>query len=150
VWTKSYEDNIRSMSHPMQGGFAHFFYSALGGLQPLASHPGFERFVLRPELTTEVEFAKIDYESVRGTIRSDWRVSDGEFRWQIVAPPNSMVEAMLPSANIEGVELNGQPVTPGRIELRATAEGPRATIELGSGAWVLTQPMASMSAAERN
>lgn len=150
VWTKSYEENIRSMSHPMQGGFAHFFYSALGGLQPLASHPGFERFVLRPELTAEVEFAKIDYESVRGTIRSDWRVSDGAFRWQIVAPPNSMVEAMLPSANIEGVELNGQPLTPERIELRATAEGPRATIELGSGAWVLTQPIASTSAAERN
>jgi len=85
----------RSKSHPMNSGYATWFFQSIAGIKPDTDHPGFKKFILQPDFLTELEWVKDEYESMCGMISSSWKREEGRIRWNISIPPNSKAKIIL-------------------------------------------------------
>lgn len=79
TWKES--DNVYSNCHPMFGTVTEWYFRWLGGIQPIAEFPGFEKFRLCPNLPEGLGSVKCSYNSPFGKIVSDWE-NKGK-NWQI-------------------------------------------------------------------
>ena len=122
-----------SLNHPMQGGFTAWFYQGLGGIEPDPENPGFKHFFLRPQLTAELEFAEVEFNSARGLISSKWKNESGNFQWRIKIPVNSSATVYFPSDKPDKIFINGKSILElSDIEL-IEATGKRCVFKLHSG-----------------
>jgi alpha-L-rhamnosidase len=78
TWTES--DDVYSQNHPMFGSVNEWFYKWLAGIRPDEGAVGFDRFRIEPSMPAALEWVEASYESVRGTIRSGWRLEGGLIR----------------------------------------------------------------------
>jgi alpha-L-rhamnosidase len=122
-WKK--QDYRNSLNHPMQGGFTAFMHESVGGIQPTFERPGFKQFLLKPHLTSELEWANTRMESPYGTIRSDWKSIAEEFTWTVEIPPNSSATLYFPFQ--DGKQLR---------EAESTIEQDTRRIEEGDQVWI--------------
>jgi len=100
-----------SLNHPMQGGFDEWFYSGVLGINPDPDASGFKRIIFRPGLVMELDWAKGEYRSIRGPIRSAWERKKGSFRWKITVPANSSARVFVPTSNSDSVTESGVPAS---------------------------------------
>lgn len=99
----------------MQSGFAVTFHESIGGIRPDPEHPGFERFILKPCFLPGLEWARADYESVKGKISSHWKRDGDTVRWTVTVPESSTARVELPS----GMTVKGKAIGPDGLELGA-------------------------------
>ncbi len=95
--------------------------------------PGFRRFTIRPYPVSGLEWARAEYASMYGLIRSAWRRENGAFTLAVTVPPNSTATVWVPAAGPARITEGGRPAAsaPGVRFLRRQ-EG--ATVfEVGSG-----------------
>ena len=90
---------------PYIGGW---FYRGLAGIQWDPDAPGFKNVVLRPGLVKSVDWVKCSYDSPYGEIISDWKRSDGKFKWRVTVPPNATATVYVPASRIEDVAEKGK------------------------------------------
>ncbi|MBC7849900.1 MAG: hypothetical protein H7Y31_09190, partial [Chitinophagaceae bacterium] len=83
----------------------------------------------KPQPVAELNWAKGSYQSVRGTIGSDWKKENGKFVLNIVIPPNTTAEVWVPSKVNEPLTQNKQTITVDRY-----VEG-YAIVRVGSGSY---------------
>ena len=70
--------------HPIMNSLNHFAFGSVGewvwrelaGINPDADDPGYKRFVIRPRPCGDLTWLKASYDSIRGTITSEWKVVD--------------------------------------------------------------------------
>jgi alpha-L-rhamnosidase len=89
--------NSRSHSHPMQAGFDAWFFNGIAGINPDVNAPGFKKIILEPKLINQLQFSKGDYNSVYGTIVSDWKWEGKSFVWNVEIPVNTTATIKLPN-----------------------------------------------------
>jgi alpha-L-rhamnosidase len=94
-----------SRNHPMFGSIDEWFYRSLLGINPGA--PGFEKIIIKPQPAADLTYASGKYESVKGTIASDWKIADRKFNLNVTIPANTTAEVWLPS-KAGDVTLNGR------------------------------------------
>lgn len=94
-WTSGIEWN-QSLNHPMQAGFAAFFYESLAGIRPDPDEPGFKQFIIKPSFLENLEFAGAEIESPYGTIVSKWKRLDKGIELDLEIPFNSKARVILP------------------------------------------------------
>lgn len=83
--------------HSCFSGSGFWFYEALGGIRPNDEYPGFERFVIRPQVIKQLDYVNVSYRSIRGLIRSHWkRVEDG-WLFEFEVPASSLATVELPT-----------------------------------------------------
>ncbi|RLD12064.1 MAG: alpha-L-rhamnosidase [Chlamydiae bacterium] len=122
-----------SLNHPMQGGFAAWFYQGIGGIEADPENPGFKHFFLRPQLTKELEFAEVEFNSIRGLISSKWKNVNGRFHWHINIPVNSSATVYFPAENFEEIFIDGKLITE-RSDIKIIEKtGKRCAFKLYSG-----------------
>ena len=80
-------------------------YEYLAGIRPLK--PGFETIQLKPYPITGLDSVSCSYNSVRGTIISQWTRTGNKFSWHITIPPNTTAQVYIPSGNGYRVETYG-------------------------------------------
>jgi alpha-L-rhamnosidase len=88
-----------SLNHPALGGIGDWFYASLAGIRPDPTAPGFRRIIFQPDIGCGLQFARAEYESVRGKIVSDWRIRDGSLLLRIVVPVGSEAKVIFPQGN---------------------------------------------------
>ena len=86
-----------------------------GGIRPDPDHPGFERFILKPCFLPGIEWARADYESVKGKISSHWKRDKNSVHWTVTVPESSVARVELPS----GIVVNGETIGSAGLELNA-------------------------------
>jgi alpha-L-rhamnosidase len=107
TWPESFldyetsEDAIRSGSHnhPMQAGFAMWFHRHLGGIQGDENHPGFSKFLIKPFGYNQLEYVNSSFESMYGTMVSNWKSTDGRFVLDVEIPANTSSTVFIPAAS---------------------------------------------------
>ncbi|MBQ9417158.1 MAG: glycoside hydrolase family 78 protein [Bacteroidales bacterium] len=72
-------------------------YEYLAGIRPLA--PGYTQIALKPYPIEGLDHVSASYESVAGTIRSEWTRKGNRFEWTFTIPANTTAEVSLPSAS---------------------------------------------------
>jgi alpha-L-rhamnosidase len=93
-WDKVRYSN--SFNHPMNGGFAAFMHESLAGVRPDESQPGYRHFVLKPHLTSQIDWIKASVETPYGKIRSDWKNESELFSWEVDVPVNTSATLFIP------------------------------------------------------
>lgn len=127
---------IHDSNHPGLSGVGEWMFGRIVGIRPQIACPGFRRFTIEPHAEAGPEWAEGRLETVRGEVRCRWeRLEGGHYVWDMVIPPNSEAEVILPFSE-NRLEEGGRPVAevPGVVEVTALATG-RCRILCGSGAY---------------
>jgi alpha-L-rhamnosidase len=114
-----------SRNHPMFGSIDEWFYRSLLGIN--ATSPGFATVRIKPQPAGDLTWAKGSYASVRGTIYSDWKKENNNFRLRVIIPANTKAEVWIPAKENAAVTEKGQTIKVSRYE------NGYAVIESGSG-----------------
>jgi alpha-L-rhamnosidase len=75
------------------------------GINPREDAPGFQRFILKPEVYGKLHYAKATLRSAMGLIESGWsREKDGSLLVKVTVPFHSEAELYLPDAETAKVD----------------------------------------------
>ncbi|MDX1637644.1 MAG: family 78 glycoside hydrolase catalytic domain [Balneolaceae bacterium] len=89
-------DQVYSHNHPMFGSVSEWFYRSLAGINPHPGSAGFKRVVIRPMVPEDLEWANGSYDSIRGTIKSQWKREQDSFHLDVTLPANTSGEIHIP------------------------------------------------------
>ncbi len=99
---KGFQDpGMNSFAHYAYGAVMGWVYQTLGGIDNAA--PGFERIVLAPKMDPRLSWAKTSFESIRGTVRTQWWRAGSKSALSVEVPPNAVAEIHLPDGSVKNV-----------------------------------------------
>jgi alpha-L-rhamnosidase len=133
-WDPVRKTTTKSLSHPFQSGFDHWFHNAIGGIQRDPSVPGFKKLLFRPQAIGHLEAAEASIETPFGRAASSWKFEGKNFTWQIEIPPNAEATVLLPN-RIQDPMLDCEVLRFKESGLSDSA-GSR-TVRLGSGTYTI-------------
>ncbi|MDR1494053.1 MAG: glycoside hydrolase family 78 protein [Planctomycetaceae bacterium] len=114
---------MNSGNHVMLiGDLTIWFYQNLAGIK---SEDGFRTIEMTPIPVGDLTFVNAEYDSVRGTIKSQWRKTGDSFFWEVKIPIGSKAFLTVPTNNMLKTTVNNKPA-------KINANG---KIELGSGTY---------------
>jgi alpha-L-rhamnosidase len=124
-----------SNNHVMFGSVDAWFYRVLAGLNVDEARPGFEHVIIKPYFHPEIGWVRCSLETVRGMIRSNWKIQEDSLLLDITIPANVIATVYLPADDVGQVVEGGKPVqeTDGVQFLRM--EGDCAVLAVGSGSY---------------
>ena len=99
-----YSDNTYSHNHPMFGSVSEWFYKWVGGIQADPAAVGFDKIIIRPQIISNVNWAKASYNSIHGKIVSEWERDDSTFKLNITTPVNTTSKVYLPAKDLSSIK----------------------------------------------
>ena len=73
-------------------------YRYVAGIDTAVDDPGFHQIVIHPRLDARMTQARAEYDSVYGTIVSDWNgTPQGSFELKVTIPANTNARVFLPA-----------------------------------------------------
>jgi alpha-L-rhamnosidase len=129
---------MNSFNHYSLGSCGQWLYARVAGIDQPPGGTGFTRVRIAPLVGGGgLTSASASYDSIRGTVRSAWRLADGQLSLEVTVPANVTATVRVPTANPDDVRESGQPAAD--VVHRAGAEpGAAATFEVGSGTYHFT------------
>jgi alpha-L-rhamnosidase len=122
---------MNSFNHYAYGAIGDWLFRTVAGINQL--EPGFKKFSIRPEPGGALVFARAKYESVYGTIRSEWRINDDATVMQVEVPANTTAVVHLPQATVDQVKESGLPLQEAEgVVIQGERDG-ALVVEVGSG-----------------
>ena len=111
-WPAEWEgQNPLSLNHIMFGEINAWFYKALGGIKPDPENPGFKNVILAPKFVAGLSHAKVEHESLYGTIVSEWTRGKKSLKYSVTVPANSTASLYLQDdMTVKSVEYSGTSV----------------------------------------
>ncbi|HJS20278.1 MAG TPA: family 78 glycoside hydrolase catalytic domain, partial [Anaerolineales bacterium] len=91
-WThdKGFQDpSMNSFNHYAYGAIGDWMYAVIGGIDSDPEEPGYKHIIMHPQPGGGLTSARAELQSMYGTIRSAWTLTDGNFNWQIDIPANT-------------------------------------------------------------
>ncbi|WP_193214863.1 alpha-L-rhamnosidase [Luteolibacter marinus] len=122
-----HEPSMNSFSHYAFGAVCEWMMGELGGIHRAA--PGFDRVRIAPRPTGTITRASAATETRHGQLSCSWKIEDGIFSADVVVPPNTTAEIILP---VTGPVLEGGQAVAGRPGIHS-AQGSR--LSAGSGSY---------------
>ncbi|MFZ1290758.1 MAG: family 78 glycoside hydrolase catalytic domain, partial [Melioribacteraceae bacterium] len=105
LWNGDHGDpGMNSGNHVMLlGDLIIWFYENLAGIKTDPLNPAFKHIIMKPQVLGDLNFAKANYNSIRGEIKSCWKLDENNFKWEIKIPANTMATIYVPTLNKESV-----------------------------------------------
>lgn len=97
----SFDVHQASYNHYSYGAVCEFLFSYVAGIRPCSDKVGYQEFVLKPICGGTLSHAKGTYESLYGTIVSEWVLENDGFHYSCVIPPNTCATLILPDGRKE-------------------------------------------------
>lgn len=85
-----------SYNHYSYGAVCEFLFGYVTGIQPTFIAPGYKEFVLKPVVGGSLTWANATYESLYGTIVSEWKKENKTFIYHCEIPENTKAKLILP------------------------------------------------------
>jgi alpha-L-rhamnosidase len=128
----------RSQNHHMFSSIVAWFFQDLAGIQPV--DPGFGQIQFRPEIPkTGLDWMQASYDSVRGTVSSQWRKSGNGFELDVTVPPGSTGLVYFPGTDPRRIAETGQrwaaPADTAQGVALVGVQGDRVIYRVGSGTY---------------
>jgi len=101
---------MNSYNHYAFGSVVAWVYRSVAGIDTDTAAPGYREVVIRPRLDVRITHARGEYDSVYGTIVSDWNGTPaGPFSLKVTIPPNTTANVLLPAIPNARVTRDGHP-----------------------------------------
>ena len=94
------DKGIASLNHYSKGAVCEWLMNTMCGIRV----EGENRFVIAPRPGGHITFARASYQSVYGSVSSDWRKTEAGYRLEAAVPPNTSAEILLPDGSRHRVE----------------------------------------------
>lgn len=125
---------MNSGNHVMLVGDLNIWmHEYLAGIQADPQKPGFKHIVMHPRAVGDLSACKARYESIHGTIVSDWKIINGQFCWEIQIPVNTTATISIPASEVDFVQENKKPAKEAQGVKFVRMEKGLAIFELMSG-----------------
>ena len=110
-----------------------WFTNGICGIKPDPQTPGFKSFIIKPDILTGLNWAKARYDSLYGTIVSEWKVENGTLMINVGVPPNTTARLFLPAKNTQSVTESGHSLAQAvGVKLQ---EGDQVILQLDPGSY---------------
>lgn len=86
-----------SWNHFMMGQIDEWFFAWLAGIQPDTDFPGYERFIVHPQVVGDLTSMSASTETLYGKISVDWKIENNTFLLKVEVPVNSRARIILPN-----------------------------------------------------
>ncbi|PCJ94495.1 MAG: alpha-L-rhamnosidase [Flavobacteriaceae bacterium] len=128
-------NSMNSFNHYSFGAVASWMYNYSLGIQRDPSSPAFKKFVLKPTPDPDgvMTWAKGHYDSMYGTIRSEWKIEEDGVSYQITVPENTSATLYLKAASAKKILENGKKITKTKDIHLLTTENGYIRMEIPSG-----------------
>jgi alpha-L-rhamnosidase len=109
--------SMNSFSHYSFGAVGEWMLGDLAGIRSDGS--GYKKIIICPAPPTPdaiqqgapIDWVNAHYDSIRGRIVSNWRITKGSFELKIEVPPNTTATVILPAIGADGVFESGRPLS---------------------------------------
>jgi len=118
-----------SNNHLMLGHIMEWFYSGLAGISQDENSVGFKHIKIRPQPVGDITWAKGNFHSPYGWIKTDWKKDNNKFILHISIPVNTTATVHIPTGANSKITMNGTSIDGNNIKIKDGA----AIIETGSG-----------------
>lgn len=95
TWTLSPVFKDASLNHVFMGDVVAWMMKTLAGINSDRSEPGFKKIVLSPHFVKELDWAKGEYQSVRGLITSEWYRKGDKVTYKVQIPVGVKAELLV-------------------------------------------------------
>lgn len=85
-----------SYNHYSYGAVCEFLFGYVAGIRPEFTHPGYKEFHLKPLMGGSLSEAKAVFESQYGTIISEWKRKEEQWKYHCRIPANTRAKITLP------------------------------------------------------
>jgi len=137
-WVKGrgFQDiGMNSFNHYSFGSVAEWMYRTILGINRDDNHPGYKKFIIKPEPGGSLTWAKGEYHSIHGLIRTEWRSENDRFILNITVPVNTHAIVYVPSDFPESITEGGEEAvnSPGVQQVGVSKN--QGIFEIGSGTY---------------
>jgi alpha-L-rhamnosidase len=88
-WFQESEYKKASLNHVFLGDISAWMLSNLAGIQQQSESVGFNKVIIKPNYTKELNWAKGSYLSINGLIGSEWKRRNGKILLKVTIPQNT-------------------------------------------------------------
>jgi alpha-L-rhamnosidase len=128
--------SMNSGNHVMLlGDLITWYYENLAAIKSDSVDVGFKKVIMKPAVIDGLDFVKASYQSMYGTIRSEWRKTPGVFSWNIVVPANATAVIYVPAGSEKEVMEGNSPATASDGVKFVGMKERYAVFEIGSGSY---------------
>ena len=133
--------SMNSFSHYSFGAVGEWMLGDLAGIR--SDGPGYKKIIICPSLPAfggaqerePINWVKAHYDSIRGRIASNWRITGGRFELKIEVPANTTATVFMPAAGSGDIFENGQPLSKVKGAKFERMAGDRAVLIVQSGVY---------------
>lgn len=97
---KSMVEKTDSQNHYSYGAVCDFLFSRTAGIMIDEKQPGYKHFIVKPIPGGSLKYAKAKYESIYGSIRSEWKKTENKIEFTVEIPCNTTAAIHLPSGEV--------------------------------------------------
>ncbi|WP_145856336.1 glycoside hydrolase family 78 protein [Pedobacter suwonensis] len=90
--------DMNSFNHYAYGAIGDWMYKNIAGINPVVTKPGYKDILIAPRPGGKLTSASAALETVYGTIKSSWTLTDGTFKLDVTVPANASATVVLPGA----------------------------------------------------
>jgi alpha-L-rhamnosidase len=133
---RGYQDpGMNSFNHWAFGAVGEWMYRVILGINPDEARPGYKHFTIRPRPGGGLTWAKGSYESVYGTIVSDWKIEGNVFTLKVNIPVNAVATVYVAAKRPEDVIEGGRPAGEAEGVRFSRFERGEAVYSVGAGSY---------------
>jgi alpha-L-rhamnosidase len=96
-----------SLNHPMNSGFAAYFFETLGGIKTSYETSGFKEFTVNPIFQKEITQTTVKVPTPYGNIYNNWKLNDTHFSMDLNVPFNTKAKLVLTKSELASLTING-------------------------------------------
>jgi alpha-L-rhamnosidase len=126
---------MNSFNHYAFGAVGHWLYTEVAGITIDPEFPGYKHFIIKPYLAEKLSYARAEYHSVYGNIKSGWERHNDLLKLHVVIPANTTAVIELPAKDITDITESEIPVAELSEIIVKGITNNRAILYLGSGTY---------------
>ena len=131
----SFEDpEMNSFNHYAYGAIGDWMYRVIAGINPVESDPGFHEILIAPRPGGKLTSTQAELETMYGKVKSAWSIDNGIFTLDVIIPPNTTAQIILPSATDQITE-NGLDINTIKEITNIQKTGNDTQLDVGSGTY---------------
>ncbi|MEZ5042867.1 MAG: family 78 glycoside hydrolase catalytic domain [Saprospiraceae bacterium] len=128
-------NSMNSFNHYSFGAVSAWMYNYSLGIQRSPEKAAFQHIILKPTPDPDkvMTFAKGHYDSVYGTIKSEWRYQGDQLIYLVTIPANTSATLYLPTNNVKKAKESGKKLKPRNGISQLSMEDDQVKMNISSG-----------------
>jgi alpha-L-rhamnosidase len=140
----SFQDKgMNSFNHYAYGAIGDWMYRVMAGIELDPGEPGYKHTLVAPQPGGGFTSVKAAHESGYGRVASEWSLANGSFELAVTVAPNTHATVRLPGATLASVTEGGKAIETGNGVTGSRQDGSAVVVEVGSGQYRFSYPMAA-------